>query len=143
MVDRHARLTKHAADIVEVACMSDLAVIEGPSFGSVGGSQFDRYAAWWFVVSGLIRREVPVAVMSPKSLKLAIADSGNADKAAMASAITRMYPDITVFTSDTSDAMGLAHLGCVRLGWPVKTLERHRRVKCEWPLHGIDDVAVA
>lgn len=140
LVDRHARLTGHAAEIVKAAGGAELAVIEGPSFGSVGGSQFDRYAAWWFVVGGLIRREIPVAVMSPASLKLAIADSGRADKAAMASAITRMYPDITVFSSDTSDAMGLAHLGCVRLGWPVKTLERHKRVKCDWPLFGIDDL---
>lgn len=143
VVDRHQRLTHHAASIVEAVGYADLAVIEGPSFGSVGGAQFDRYAGWWFVVSGLIRREVPVAVMSPKSLKLAIADSGNADKAAMASAITRMYPDVTVFSSDISDAMGLAHLAAVRLDWPVKTLERHRKVKCEWPLHGIDDLEVA
>jgi crossover junction endodeoxyribonuclease RuvC len=143
LVDRHRRLTHHAARIVECVGYANLAVIEGPSFGSVGGGQFDRYGGWWFVVSRLVEREVPVAVMSPKSLKLAIADSGNADKAAMASAITRMYPDITVFSSDISDAMGLAHLGAVRLAWPVKTLERHRRVKAEWPLHGIDDLEVA
>jgi crossover junction endodeoxyribonuclease RuvC len=143
LVDRHQRLTHHAAQIVEAVGYADLAVIEGPSFGSVGGAQFDRYAGWWFVVSRLIEREVPVAVMPPASLKLAIADHGRADKAAMASAITRMYPDITVFSSDISDAMGLAHLGAVRLGWPVKTLERHRKAKCMWPLFGIDDVAVA
>lgn len=143
LVDRHERLTMHADAIIESVGYADLAVIEGPSFGSVGGGQFDRYAGWWFVVSGLMRREVPVAVMPPASLKLAIADHGRADKAAMASAITRMYPDITVFSSDISDAMGLAHLGAVRLGWPVKTLERHKKAKCMWPLFGIDDVAVA
>jgi len=143
LVDRHERLRMHSLGIVREVGYADLAVIEGPSFGSVGGGQFDRYAGWWFVVSALLRCEVPVAVMSPKSLKLAIADSGNADKAAMASAITRMYPDVTVFSSDISDAMGLAHLGAVRLDWPVKTLERHKRVKCEWPIHGIDDLEVA
>lgn len=139
LVDRHERLRGHSLGIIREVGYADLAVIEGPSFGSIGGGQFDRYAGWWFVVSGLIRSEIPVAVMSPKSLKLAIADSGNADKAAMASAITRMYPDVTVFSSDISDAMGLAHLAAVRLDWPVKTLARHRQAKCEWPLHGLDD----
>lgn len=143
LVDRHQRLVHHAAQVVEFAGYADLCVIEGPSFGSKGGSQLDRYAGWWFVVSGLIRREVPVAVMSPKSLKLAIADSGNADKAAMASAMTRIYPDVKVSSSDISDAMGLAHLAAVRLAWPVKTLERHRKVKCAWPEFGIDDLEVA
>lgn len=141
LTQRHARLTKLSTDIGDLVGKPDLAVIEGPSYGSVGGGQFDRYAAWWFVVSRLLRREVPVAVVPPASLKLAIADSGRADKAAIASAITRMYPDVTVFSSDVSDAVGLAHLGCVRLGWPVKTLARHKAVRCEWPEFGLPEVA--
>lgn len=141
LVERHQRLCHLASDIAEIVGYADLAVIEGPSFGSVGGGQFDRYAGWWFTVSRLRGRDIPIAVVPPSSLKLAITGMGNADKAAMASAVTRMYPDVTVFSSDTSDAMGLAHLGCVRLGWPVKTLERHKRVKCEWPEFGLPEVA--
>lgn len=131
--DRHRRLTAHARGILDLALAADLAVIEGPSFGSLGGSQLDRYAGWWFVVGGLVRREVPVAVMSPSSVKLAIAGKGNADKAAVASAVTRLWPDVEIGSSDLSDAIALAHLGCVHLGWDVPTLERHRQVKAAWP----------
>src|SRR5690606_35474122 len=73
LVDRHSRLTTLGADIMHHARGVDLAVIEGPTPGVKGASPIDRHALWWFVVGGLIRREVPVAVVSPTALKPAIA----------------------------------------------------------------------
>lgn len=134
LVDRHARLTELGADILHHTRAACLAVIEGPTPGVKGGSPIDRHALWWFVVGGLVRRGVPVAVVAPTSLKLAIAGSGRADKAAVAVALTRLWPDADVTSSDVSDAVGLAHLGAVALGWDVPTLERHRQVKwSDWP----------
>lgn len=140
LVDRHARLTSLGAEIVQHAATAELAVIEGPFLaGNRGGSPLDRAALFWFVAGALLRREVPVAVIAPSSLKLAIAGKGNADKAAVAVALNRLWPDVDVTSSDVSDAVGLAHLGAVWLGWPVTTLERHRQVKAEWPLFGGGD----
>lgn len=133
LVDRHARITELSKAIVHHAALSDLVVIEGLVPGARGGSPHDRAAGWWWVVGGLIRREVPVAVVAPTSLKLAIAGSGRADKAALAVALMRCWPDVDVTSSDVSDAAGLAHLGAVRLGMDVPTLERHRQVKARWP----------
>lgn len=133
IVDRHERLTQLGNDILHHAATADLAVIEGPFAGTKGGSPVDRFALFWFVTGGLIRREVPVAVVPPTSLKLAIAGKGNADKAALSASLVRLWPDVDVTSSDVSDAAGLAHLGAVWLGWPVITLERHRTVKAEWP----------
>lgn len=133
LVDRHARLTELGDDILHHAAMCDLVVIEGPFTGPKGGSPIDRHALFWFVAGGLIRREVSVAVVAPTSLKLAIAGKGNADKAALAVALMRLWPDVDVTSSDVSDAAGLAHLGAVWLGMDVPTLERHRTVKAEWP----------
>lgn len=134
LVDRHARLVKLADEIIAYAGRCDLAVIEGPFVsGTKGGSPIDRCALFWFVAGGLIRREVPVAVVTTTSLKLAIAGKGNADKAAVAVAVMRLWPDVDVTSSDVSDATGLAHLGAVWLGLDVPTLERHRTVKAEWP----------
>lgn len=133
VVDRHARLTQLGQEILHHAGVADLVVIEGMIPAMKGGSPTDRSAGWWFVVGGCVRREVPVAVVSPTSLKLAIAGKGNADKAALAVALMRLWPDVDVTSSDVSDAAGLAHLGAVWLGMDVPTLERHRTVKAEWP----------
>lgn len=132
--DRHARITELGRDILHHAAVADLVVIEGPFAGTKGGSPIDRFALWWWVVGGLVRREVPVAVVSPTSLKLAIAGKGNCDKAALSASLVRLWPEVDVTSSDVADAAGLAHLGAVWLGWPVTTLERHRAVKAEWPL---------
>lgn len=110
------------------------AVIEGTTPGQAGGSVVDRYALWWFVVGGLIRRGVPVAVVGPSSMKKAITGNGRADKAAVAGKIKDLYPDLVITSSDVADACGLAHLGAVALGWDVKALASHRQVKwTEWP----------
>jgi Holliday junction resolvasome RuvABC endonuclease subunit len=134
LVDRHERLTELGNDILHHAGMCDLVVIEGPFTGTKGGSPIDRHALFWFVAGGLIRREVATAVIAPTSLKLAIAGKGNADKAAVAVALARLWPDVDVTSSDVSDAAGLAHLGAVWLGMDVPTLERHKTVKAEWPI---------
>ena len=133
LVDRHRRLSTLADGIIGYAEVCDLAVIEGPFVGSKGGSPIDRMALFWMVAGTLIRRNVPVAVIAPTSLKLAIAGKGNADKASLAVALMRLWPDVDVTSSDVSDAAGLAHLGAVWLGMDVPTLERHRAVKAEWP----------
>jgi len=134
LVDRHARITQIGQDILHHARVADLVVIEGMTPGAKGGSPHDRAAGWWWVVGGCIRAEVPVAVVAPTSLKLAIAGSGRADKASVAVALSRLWPDVDVTSSDVSDAVGLAHLGAVYLNWPITTLERHRQVKATWPI---------
>jgi len=132
--DRHERITQIGKDVLHFAGRADLAVIEGVTPGAKGGSPVDRFAGWWWVVGGLIRRGVPVAIVAPTSLKLAIAGKGNADKAAVAAAVMGLWPDVEISSSDVSDAVGLAHLGAVAWGWDVKTLTRHTEVKWTyWP----------
>jgi len=134
LLDRHERLTALGQDIIHHASLCDLVVIEGPFAGVRGGSPIDRHALFWFVAGALIRREVPVAVVAPTSLKLAIAGKGSADKAALSASLVKLWPDVDVTSSDVADAAGLAHLGAVALGWDVPTLERHKQVKwSEWP----------
>jgi Holliday junction resolvasome RuvABC endonuclease subunit len=141
LVDRDRRLTGMATRILDAAGQAHLAVIEG-LIVTPGGSPLDRHALWWLIVGGLIRREIPVAVVHPTTLKLAIGGHGRADKVAVAMAIGKLYPNDAdeVTGNDVADAAGLAHLGAVRLAWNVETLERHRTPKwTEWPTFGIDD----
>jgi len=132
LVERHARLTELGNGILHHAGVCDLAVIEGLFTGPKAGSLIDRAALFWFVAGGLIRREVPVAIVPPTSLKLAIFGSGKADKVQLALAVQRLWPDFDG-NADMADAAGLAHLGAVWLGMDVPTLERHKTVKAEWP----------
>lgn len=149
LISRHERLTKLGAEILHhcpgpgvLPSQTCLAVVEGTITG-MGGSALDRNALWWFVVGGLLRREIPVAVVAPTSVKLAITGSGKADKAAVAASMKDMWPDLVIGSSDVADAAGLAHLGAVALGWDVKTLARHKAVKwSDWPEFGLEgDVA--
>jgi Holliday junction resolvasome RuvABC endonuclease subunit len=143
--ERHSRLTALGADIVHSASTADLVVVEGLfNAGASAGALVDRAALFWFVVGALVRREVPVAVVAPSALKLAMTGSGKADKAALATALVRLWPETDVTSSDVSDAAGLAHLGAVALGMGVPVLERHRRVKwTEWPLFGTPTASVS
>lgn len=144
LVERSRRIAVIAEEILHTARLAHLVVLESMFLaGTKGGSLLDRAGLFHRVVSGLIRAEVPIVEVSPRSLKLAIAGSGNADKAAVAVALNRLWPDVDVTSSDVADAMGLAHLGAVYLGWSVTALERHRQVKAEWPLFGAGAEAVA
>ena len=126
LTERASRITTLAADIDRAAGPCVLALVEGPMIAVKGGSPVDRHHLWWAVVEHLLARGVPVAVVISTTLKRAIAGKGNADKGAVASAVTRLWADVELANADEGDALGLAHLGAVALGWPVQTLERHR-----------------
>jgi Holliday junction resolvasome RuvABC endonuclease subunit len=139
---RHRRLVTLAAEVSAYAAVCDLVVLEGviPAKGPL----LDRYGALWFILDQLIRREVPIAVASPRSVKMAITGNGNADKSLMSRHITKLWPDLETANEHESDAAGLAHLGAVALGWSVPTLARHKAVKwTEWPEFGPQVVEVA
>lgn len=133
LTDRHARIV----DIAETACatalIAELVMIENKFAGSPGGKSIDRHGAYWYVVGRCLRKGIPVVEIAPTSLKLAIAGDGRADKAKVSGALARLWPDLVVESEDEADALGLAHLGAVWLGWPVTALERHHQVKASWP----------
>lgn len=139
---RHGRLVGLAYDVTRHASVCDLVVLEG--IVPAKGLLLDRYGALWFILDNLIRREVPIAVASPRSAKKAITDNGNADKSLMSRYVTKLWPDLETANEHESDAAALAHLGAVASGWNVKTLERHKTVKwTEWPEFGPHVVEVA
>lgn len=133
---RAARLSHLARDIVDSADGVDLVVVEGPSIGSMHGSQHDRSGLWWLVVSRLWLRDVPVAVVPPTTLKKWATGRGNADKSAVSVAVSRMWPEVAAETNDEWDALAAATMGAQHLGLNVPTLGRHAEslTKVEWPV---------
>lgn len=131
IVDICRRLADHAPASFPPA----LAVIENPSFGSVGGSAWDRAGLWWQIVSRLVHRlDVPVALVAPATRAKWATGNGRADKAAVASALTRRY-GVEFPSNDEADAGALALMGAHRLGWitaPAYSLQALEGCK-SWP----------
>ncbi len=116
----------------------DLAVIEGPSLGSHGGSPWDRAGLWWRIVHRLLAADIPVAVCPPKvRAKWATSVGGGpkASKPMVAVAVARLWPLVDAGTDDEWDALGMATLGAQRLGMAVPSRAHHaaQLASVAWP----------
>ena len=129
LATRSGRLNALAQAVVEAVTgptqRPDLVVIEAPSYGSTGASSWDRAGLWWLVVTKLHRLDIPVALCAPTTRAKYATGKGNADKAAVAAAAARLFPDVEISNSDEADALILAHIGAARAGYPVGALQRH------------------
>lgn len=122
-----ARIGRIADFVMDFATV-DLAVIEGPSLGSHGGSPWDRAGLWWRIVHRLLAADVPVAVCPPKvRCKWATGVGGGpkASKPMVAVAVARLWPHVDADSDDEWDALGMASIGAQRLGLPVPSRAHH------------------
>jgi Holliday junction resolvasome RuvABC endonuclease subunit len=126
--DRHHRVVHICADILGFTVPCDLVVIEGQSYGSTGGKATDRAYLWWRVVGRLLDHEVPVVVVPPATVKKWAAASGRADKAAVAAAVGRLWPDVEIRNENEGDALALASIGAqlLELNVPFSTPQYRR-----------------
>ena len=131
---RHTRLRDIAQQIAHTTTGAVLAGIEGPSYGSRGGSALDRYGLWWNVTGRLLDQHVPVAICAPTTRAKWATGRGNADKPEVTAALTRLWPDLEL-NGDTADALAIAHACAQRLNWNVPILQRHRDAlsAIKWP----------
>lgn len=121
----------------------DLAVIEGPSYGSQHGAQMDRYALWMGVYSSMQAQGVPIAVVAPGTREKWATGSvprgidRKARKARVLAAVRGMWPNERIRDDDEADALVLATIGAHHLGWPLpfETKPRHTTglQAVEWP----------
>lgn len=102
---------------------ASMVVLEGPSFGSRGGSSWDRAGLWWRIVDNLVCAEVGTGVhfgvCSPSSRAKFATGRGNADKAAVAASAAKLWPDAEIGNSDEADALVLASMAACTQEWPV------------------------
>jgi crossover junction endodeoxyribonuclease RuvC len=138
---RIARQTEAVIDLIG-ATLPDLAVVEAPSMGSVGGQPHDRSGLWWGVVGYLISKGVAVAEVAPQTLKVyACGTAGSSQKPIKKHhviAASRIhwgrYFDIT--NDDIADGTVLVAMGARWLGHPIDTLPTaHTRAlaSVRWP----------
>lgn len=138
LMDRHQRLNKLIGQIWERCKDADLVVVEGPSIMSKGGSNWDRAGLWWGAINTLCDDNIPVAVAAPTVVKKFATGRGNADKAAVAVALSRLlklWPDLDPANDNEWDAVALALIGAQRLGLDVESRAHQAAVleSVEWP----------
>ena len=98
-----------------------LTIVEAPvSVQHPGGSTWDRAGLWWDIVARALACG-PVATVSPTTRAKWATGKGNADKAAVAAAMTRYAPQVEISNSDEADALALAYMGAQKLGWVIAT----------------------
>lgn len=96
----------------------DLFVIEAPSPRSQFGSHNDRVGLYWLLVDQLLAR-ADVAEVLPKSRAKYATGNGNADKAAVKSAMRAAFPHVEIADDNVADALALALMGLRHLGSPL------------------------
>lgn len=136
---RATRLRKLRNAVCDQASRSQLVVIEGPAYASQVGSVWDRAGHFWNVVGTLDHLGVPYVVVAPQKAKQFSAGKGNADKAAVAAGMARLWADRAAPADNNQfDALALATMGAVRVArrqLPITVLERHAEVVASiiWP----------
>jgi len=117
---------------------ADLVVIEA-LFNSKtnAGMLIERAGLWWRIVGSLICYGIPVVVANQSQAKKFFTGNGGSDKAAVAMAAARLYPQWTPSTvkntNDEADGLSHASIGACLLAdvaeWPVpETDYRHKIV---------------
>lgn len=148
LTDRDKRIGEIVRDVIRVADRATLVVVETLYSGSKGGSLIDRAGLWWRVVHSMHHHDVPVATCVPTTRAKFAAGSGKADKAVVAAAVSRQWPDLTAANNDEYDAVALAHAGAMWLGWNVPELAHQRETVASstglvWPTYPGSDEEVA
>lgn len=128
--------TNHGLDI-------RLAVIEGPAYGADFGNQFDRAAVWWGVFSALTAKQIPIGVVMPTTRSKFATGHGRAPKQTVLTEMRQLWairhPPIPIANHDQADALALATMGVMHLGWslPFPGPPRRRHVEnvatVNWP----------
>jgi hypothetical protein len=120
--------------LIEIGAV-DLAVIEGPSHHSVGGSVWDRAGLWWRIVDRLCAESIPVAVMPPMSRAKYATGNGGSRKDAVMEAARRRYGAV-LDNDNEADALVLRAAGLDWLGQPLAEVPAGHRAAlagCQWP----------
>lgn len=129
LVAVNARITDMARwAVAQAGNATALVVIEGPAHAAQHGQPHERAGIWWRVVHQLLRHDLPVAVLSPSTVKGYIAGKGNAPKELIQRAVHAAWPGhgLNRATSHECDAVALATAGADRLGWPGPWLDARR-----------------
>jgi Holliday junction resolvasome RuvABC endonuclease subunit len=135
----HERLNYLLAQITERITGCDVAAIEGPSYGSVGGQSHERAGLWWLVAHELWDQDVPYVVIAPSQVKKYACGAGSGIKSGkdrVLAAVIRRYPQL-VEGNDEADALVLAKMAADHYGQVTEAVPQVNRTALasvkNWP----------
>lgn len=141
-VKKDAGLVAHLARIrhlrVELrellrAAQPELVVVEGPSYGSVGGMEHERGGLWWGVAEEADLLDIPIMVATPTMIKKYATGAGNADKDLVLTSAVRRF-EWFGGGNDEADALWACAMGYQWLGSPLVDLPaKHLEALKTWP----------
>jgi crossover junction endodeoxyribonuclease RuvC len=121
--DRRLRIAGIRLRVLQLVGDPRLVVVEQPAFSRTTGQQHDRSGLWWTIVDALGRNGIPVAEVSPTTLKRYALGKGSGkgtDKDKVLAAVVRRYLDVDVTGNDEADGLVLAAMGARALGYPIE-----------------------
>lgn len=119
----HERLKRIVDGVTALAFDCDLAVVEGPSFGSQGNALHQLGGLWWMVTHRLWTVGVPYAIATPSQVKKYLTGKGaGIDKVAMALEFGKRFPGIEANNDNEIDAVVLAAIGKRLRGEPIDSV---------------------
>lgn len=137
LVDRSERIRRIVDELTDwIPDDCELAVIES-MFSSMGAGTLDRAWLWGRVVDRLIANDLPVATVTPGTVKRWATGSGSAEKLTMGVHVGRLWPAVQFSSDDEVDALAIAHMGACWLGYEVPRLARHDEAglkAAKWPV---------
>ncbi|GGH33957.1 hypothetical protein [Microbacterium album] len=118
----------------------DLAVVEGPSFGSRTALSLadERAGLRWMLIDQLMARVVSpdrVVVVQPRSRALLATGSGKASKTQVLDTVRALVPGAHIPNHDVADAVALAAAGAHHLGLslPYSDAQSKAHARIAWP----------
>lgn len=119
-----------------------MVAIEGPAVGYDGASQTGRHenaGLWWQIAMAVAwQRGLPLAVVTPGTLKMYATGNGGASKIAVMMALTQRF-GFAIPDPDQGDALVLGAMAAAHLGFPPRELpQTHTRALAVpvWPKLG-------
>jgi Holliday junction resolvasome RuvABC endonuclease subunit len=133
----HPRLNTILDAVHETSLHADLAVIEGPSYGSTGAGQHERAGLWWLVAHEYLHSHaIPYAVVPPATRARYATGKGNASKTEVLAAAIRRYPNVDLRNDNEADALVLVAMAAHRYDHPLATVPKSHAAAIEavsWP----------
>lgn len=140
---RSRRLLAQARDVANIITDAEQhrrivhAAIEGHPYGVNMPSAYDRIGLWWAVFGVLDAKGIPVTVVNPQTRAKFITGRspngmkpGEHKKLVLAEQRAAWGMDsMRLRNHDQADALGLAHMAALHLGWPLQVEQRRRYVE--------------
>lgn len=124
LIQRDERITTIAGNLRVDVWDLTAAGIEEPAYGAPGGSTWDRAGLWWKLAHKVLAYDVPLIQVNNKLVqKFAVGRAHTkknpVDKADVAMAAAKMWPEVEIRGNNAADALVIASVIAVAWELPV------------------------